>query len=191
MKPMRIQRPVHLRGEKVILRDMRVEDVTQDYVDWMNDPEVVKFTESRFAIHDLNSTTEFVMGLQESPNNLLLGMFDPEDDRHFGNIKLGPVQWYHGLSDIGLIVGRKSFWGRGIASESITLLCEYAFTTLGLHKVTASCYASNRGSAKAFLNAGFQQEGKRPLHVKGESGWEDVLEFGKIGTLNYPESAPL
>jgi len=176
----KIERPIYLSGATVFLRDLNAEDVSQDYVNWMNDPEVMKCTESRFVTHDLDSIKNFVRLHERSENSVLLGIFSQDNRLHLGNIKLGPIQWQHGLGDIGLIVGRKSFWGRGIASEAIPLLCDYAFSSLKLHKLTANCYASNKGSAKAFLKAGFDQEGMRLLHVKGESGWEDVLEFGRI-----------
>jgi ribosomal-protein-alanine N-acetyltransferase len=179
----KIIRPVTLSGENVILKDLRVGDVTQDYVDWMNDMDVVKYTESRFALHTIDSTREFVELLQTSPDSILFGMFSPKEGLHIGNIKIGPINWQHGLGDIGLIIGRKTFWGKGIAAEAICLVRDYALATLSLHKVTAACYASNYGSSKAFLKAGFHKEGVRSQHALGDAGdWEDVLEFGLVKT---------
>ena len=171
---------VRLPGEQIILRDLRVEDITQDYVDWMNDPTVVQFTESRFQPHTVDSIGSFVEKCRKSPCAILFGIFSKADELHLGNIKLGPINSYHSIADIGLIIGRKSYWGRGVAKEGIILLKNYAFETLNLHKITASCYAPNSGSEKAFLNAGFEVEGTRRLHSKYEGEWVDMTELGCI-----------
>lgn len=178
-----MRRPVRIDGQRIALRDLRVADVTQDYVDWMNDPEVVRYTESRFASHDHASVTAFVHSCAESSESILFGIFFKEGDLHLGNIKLGPVNWHHRLADVGVILGRRSSWGKGIATEAIELVCGYAFAGLSLHKLTAGCYASNVGSARAFLKAGFVQEGLRRKHVMDRSVWEDVIELGLINPL--------
>ncbi|MEI6490951.1 MAG: GNAT family protein [Verrucomicrobiota bacterium] len=171
---------VLLVGDKIILRDFRLEDITQDYIDWMNDPVVVQFTESRFHPHSIESISDFVEQCRRSPCDLLLGIFSENDGLHLGNIKLGPINSYHRIADIGLIVGRKTHWGKGVASEAIALVRDYAFQGLALHKVTASFYEGNTGSEKAFLKADFVREGVRNMHVKYEDRWMNVIELGCI-----------
>ena len=78
-------------------------------------------------------------------------------ERHIGNIKLGPIDWNQGFGDIGFIIGAKECWGKGYAAESIQLLAGYAFGSLKLHKLTASCYAVNIGAIKTLKKAGFEQ----------------------------------
>lgn len=172
--------PKPLTGRTVFLRRLRVEDVTQDYVDWMNDPDVVRFTESRFAVHTLQSTRDFVAGCRKSSSSVLFGIFEREGSLHVGNIKLGPVNPHHGTADIGLIIGRKSFWGRGIATEAIALVRDHAFGRLGIEKLTAGCYAGNDASCRAFIKAGFVIEGTRRLQCRLEGRRVDVWELGLI-----------
>jgi RimJ/RimL family protein N-acetyltransferase len=175
---------VTIFGEKIILRDLRIEDITQDYVDWMNDPEVVQFTESRFQTHTVDSICSFVGKCRRSSNDILFGIFSKNDKSHVGNIKIGPINRYHSIADIGLIIGRKSHWGMGIATEAIQLISNHAFEVLNLHKITASCYSCNQGSAKAFIKSGFLHEGSRILHAKLGIQWVDLLEYGLINK-NY------
>ncbi len=169
-----------LSSAKIFLRNLRPEDVTQAYVDWMSDPEVVQFTESRFSSHTMESIREFVQACHDHQDVLLFGIFDGATECHIGNIKLGPINRRHLLADIGLIIGRRNFWGKGIATEAISLLRDYAFSEIGLHKLTAGCYSTNLGSAKAFEKAGFSLEGRRPKHSKAGNDWVDVLEFGCV-----------
>lgn len=169
---------VHLQGDKVFLRNLVPEDISPAYVDWMNDREVVQFTESRFGTHSPDSVRAFVETCAANPSVLLLGIFDNQTSLHIGNIKLGPVDWHHLLADIGIIVGRKEYWGRGVAAESIVLLRDYAFADLGLHKLTAGCYVANVGSERAFEKAGFAIEARLPRHAKCGEERVDVLRFG-------------
>ena len=180
-----IPKDVHLQGEKVFLRNLIPEDISPAYVDWMNDPEVVQFTESRFRVHSHDSIRAFVETCAAQPSALLLGIFDNQTALHVGNIKIGPVNPHHGTADIGLIIGRKSFWGRGIATEAIALARDHAFGTLGIEKLTAGCYAGNDASCRAFIKSGFAIEGTRRLHCRLECRRVDVFEFGLLNPALY------
>jgi methionyl-tRNA synthetase len=43
----------------------------------------------------------------------------------------------HRTGDTGLFIGRKEFWGKGLAFEAWYLVIEYAFNRLGLRKIIA------------------------------------------------------
>src|SRR5205814_2669717 len=104
-----------------------------------------------------------------------------DNDQHIGNIKLGPIHWIHRYAEIGLLIGEKSCWGQGYASEAIRLVTTYAFERLNLHKVTAGCYATNVGSVRAFEKAGFVREGVRPRHCFCEGTYVDLILLGCEG----------
>jgi len=180
MEPFVISKPVRLAAGSIVLRDLTEADVTQDYVDWMNDPEVVQYMESRFEENTMASIRTFVRSCAKDPGTLLLGIFSADKGLHIGNIKLGPVNLHHRLGDIGLVIGRKDFWGQGVASTAIAAVRDYAFTTLGLIKVTAGCYEPNAASARAFVKVGFCIEASRPLHLCCGSGRVNALEFGAV-----------
>ncbi len=49
--------------------------------------------------------------------------------------------------------------GRGYGNESLRALCDYAFTTGGVRRLTASVTAGNEASRQLLLKAGFRLEG--------------------------------
>ena len=152
------------------------EHVSTDYVHWLNDPRVNRYLESRFSFHTIESTQGFVRACVQSPVDLLFGIRDLDrDGRHVGNIKLGPIDRHHGLGEVGLLIGDPQSWGRGLASAAISRVRDIASSQLRLRKLTAGCYASNVGSMKAFLRAGFEIEGRRREHFLLDDATEDLI----------------
>ncbi len=166
-------------GNQVLLRPLCLEDVTDTYINWMNDYDVVKYTESRFKLHVKESLKNFVENCNSSCNYTFAIIYK-ETSAHIGNIKLGNINWYHRCGDIGLIIGKPEFYGRGIATEAISLACEYGFRNLGLHRITSGAYASNIGSIRAFEKNGFQQYGKPSQAYYFEGKYIDAVLLEKL-----------
>lgn len=166
------------RGERVELFVLEPEHVSEAYVGWLNDPRVNRFLESRFAQHTLESTRQFVAGCRQSDKSLLLGLRSPRHaGRHVGNIKV-EVNAHHGLGEVGILIGETQAHGQGIATQAIELIARLARTQLGLRKLSAGCYATNGGSERAFVKAGFVVEGMRPGHFLLEGRPENLVLLG-------------
>ncbi len=148
-------------------------DVSLNYVSWLNNPVVNCYLESRFSKHTQYSTQNFVESCLLDPATLFLGI-RYLDRRHIGNIKIA-VNRDHKLGEVGILIGETDVWGKGIASKSISMIMEIAKTDLGLRKLTAGCYASNFGSQKAFLKAGFHIECQRRDHFLLNDKPEDLI----------------
>lgn len=146
-----------LESDNFYLRNISLEDCNENYLGWMNDSEVNQYLESRFTTHTLDSLKNFVSSMNSSENNILFAIIDKESDKHIGNIKLGGIHPVHKYADIGLVIGDKNYWGRGIATNAISLVCKYAFDELNLRKVFAGVYENNIGSIKAFKKCGFKK----------------------------------
>lgn len=154
--------------------------VTDDYVSWLNTPEIIQYLESRFVHHTVESVKIFVAATLASPDNLFLGIKSHLLDRHVGNIKLGPIDRHHGTGEIGILIGDKDAWGKGVATSSISMISEIAKNQLNLRKLTAGCYASNMGSQRAFQKTGFLVEGMRSAQFMLDGKPEDMVLMGRI-----------
>lgn len=169
-----------MQGERIYLRKVSPDDVNEAYCRWMNDPTTNRFLESRFYPHSIETLREYVVNKQGDNLNAFFAIVLNDGDRHIGNIKLGPVDSNHRLADIGILIGEKDCWGKGYALEAINLIVDYAFDTLNLHKVTAGCYAPNKGAIRAFEKAGFIQEGVRKAHCFFEGEYVDDVLLGLV-----------
>lgn len=61
-------------------------------------------------------------------------------------------------AEIGYWLG-ESMWGRGITTEALLLLTEYAFTRMNLLRMFALPFADNPGSVRVLEKAGYTREG--------------------------------
>jgi ribosomal-protein-alanine N-acetyltransferase len=163
---------------RLVLRGLGESDATTSYLSWLNDPTILQFLEIRFkAVATINDLRDFITSVNESSDEMLFGIFLKENGKHIGNIKLSSILKQHRRADIGFLIGDKSEWFRGYASEAISAISAYAMNKLGILKVTAGCYADNVGSAKALENSGFVLEGRLKTHWISESGFQDGLLF--------------
>lgn len=179
---MKLETP--LIGENLFLRTLVGEDATPRYLSWLSDVDVIRYLEVRFsAPSNLIDILRFISSVNESDDTLMLGIFLRAEGRHIGNIKLGPINRYHGTGDIGLLIGERSEWGKGHARAVIAMVTNYAFTTLGLTKLTAGCYGVNEGSRRAFLLAGFVEEGRQAAQYAADGVRHDKILLGKINPV--------
>jgi len=169
---------MRIASARLTLRPLTPDDCTDSYVAWLNDPEVNAFLETRHAPQTLTSVRDFVETINARPNEHLFGIFLSDGDRHIGNIKVGPIDPRHSVADVSLLLGARECWGQGYGSEAILALSRYAIEELGLCKLSASMYALNEGSVRAFLKAGYRREGLRRAHYLLDGEPCDIVELG-------------
>ncbi len=177
-----------MEGKKIYLREVRLSDVNEHYYRWLNDPEVNRYLETRYSPQSIENIKKYVEKMDGKDDEIFLAICLKENDRHIGNIKLGPVNRIHGFADISLLIGERDYWGKGLATEAIALIVRYAFGTLNLHKLRAGCYSENYGSAKAFIKNGFEKEGLLKEQWAVNNARTDEILLGLINkNLNgYP-----
>ena len=85
----------------------------------------------------------------------------------------------HARAELGYWIAVPA-WGRGYATEVSEALCEYGFTTLGLHRIEARHVAGNPASGAVMRKLGMQQEGVLRRHkVK----WDTLHDLVVCGVL--------
>ena len=167
-----------IEGEKIYLREVKSEDANEEYYNWMNDPEIVQFLETRFIPQSISNIKKFIENKDGNLNEILFAICIKENNKHIGNIKLGPINWIHRKGDISLVIGDKNYWGKGIATEAIGLVVEFAFYNINLNKVNAGYYFSNIGSGKAFEKCGFRIEGNFEQEVFYKGKYINTIRVG-------------
>lgn len=174
-------------GKNLFLRSLSAQDANSNYLSWLQDDEVTKYLEIRFNPPSKTANlVDLILKFNSSPDTLMLGIFLNKNSFHLGNIKLGPINYYHKTAEIGLLIGAREEWGKGRGSEAIDLISNYAFEVLDIAKLTAGCYESNMGSRRAFSKVGFKEEGRLISHNILNNQRENAILFGKSNPVINP-----
>lgn len=171
-----------LEGERIYLRTLTASDANAHYVAWLADHLVNRYLETRHSAQTQASIAAFIKAKNESKTERLFGIFLHDDDRHIGNIKLGPVRLHHLLADVSLFIGDRPSWSRGYGSEAVLLISQYALETLELNKLQAGMYAANSASVRAFEKVGWQIEARLPQHYLLEGKPSEIVLMGLTRT---------
>ena len=107
-----MKKEVQINGNRVYLRSVKISDVTKEYVSWLNSNQINQFLESRFMKHNLSSTKKYIQKIKNNENFIFLAIIRKDNEKHIGNIKIGPIDEQHKIGEIGLMIGDKKSWGK-------------------------------------------------------------------------------
>lgn len=85
----------------------------------------------------------------------------------------------HRSAEIGYWLGEQ-FWGRGIATEALTAVTEYAFRNFDLCRLYAHVFEWNPASARVLEKAGYQFEGRLKKSVTKDGRTIDQLMYAIV-----------
>lgn len=175
-----------LKGGVVTLRQIEYNDCTPAYVNWLNDPEVNQYLETRWIVQTPATIKEFVKSQRENNHSILFAIILNADDRHIGNIKIGPINSHHHNADISYFIGDKNMWNKGIATECINLVSGFGFSEFNLNRIEAGTYAKAIGSWKALEKNGFIREGVFRKKVLCGNDYIDAYRYGLLASEYRP-----
>jgi ribosomal-protein-alanine N-acetyltransferase len=64
---------------------------------------------------------------------------------------------------------------QGYMTRAVNQLRDYAFGTLGLHRLEAACLPANMPSLRLLERCGFEHEGLAKAYLKINGRWEDHI----------------
>lgn len=145
-----------LTTARTIITPFTAEHLTDAYVAWLNDPEVVKYSRQRFQTHTKDSCRAFFRSFENSASHFSAIL---SKGRHIGNISTS-VNREDNIADISLLIGAKEIWGQGYGAEVWGAVMSALFDK-GLRRVTGGCMADNAGMIHVF-----QKTGMVPYYVR-------------------------
>lgn len=165
-------------GRLVVLRPFLASDVTNVYVSWLNDPQVVRFSNQRFRQHSLSSCLDYVSSFHGTANRFLK-ILRQEDGRMVGTMT-AYAALHHGTVDMGIMVGCLSAWGQGIGQDAWNTLLHWLLSAGGVRKVTGGAMRSNQAMVRIMERSGMTLEAVRPGQEVLDGVPQDLVYFGKF-----------
>jgi diamine N-acetyltransferase len=150
-----------LKGDKIFLRAVEPSDATKLML-WENNPKHWKVTDTEvpFSLHGIQQLIEQQQHIR-STGQLRLMICLAESEEPVGAIDLYDADFRHGKAAVGILIGEESDRNKGYASESLSLLIDFARDFLDLHNLYCSVQANNLESLTLFDKAGFIRVGLR------------------------------
>ncbi len=164
---------IHIQTSRLVLRTFTPEDITQNYIDWLNDPETNRYLECKYKIQDMDSLTQWVEAANQDPTRVLLGIF--HEDLHIGNVTFYSMDSIHKCLRASIAVGRKSARGSRFSTEAFGAAIEYAFNYLQYNRVESGIYDGNIAAIKMCERVGFHIESRQKQRIFFEGKFIDMF----------------
>lgn len=165
---------VGLRGERVRLvppdRALHLENA----LCWINDPEVVREIKLNLGATRRQEEAWFDRIEARQDGEFVWAILD-ESARHIGFIALRGIDWRQRCAGGGLLVGDRSAWGKGYATDAVRTRTRFAFETLNLHRVEG--HTTNPAMRRVYEKCGYQYEGLLRQRAWREGRWQDAAVY--------------
>lgn len=163
---------------RLTCRKMTMEDV-ELYHNWRNDLEVMQTTSPYLDTYQLEETRDFVqhviLGSSSSKSYLIL---TKDTGKPIGIMSLIQIDSKNRNAECIIDIGGKAYWGKGYGSEAMTMLLDYAFWELNLHRVSLRVFSFNHKAIKLYEHIGFVHEGSSRQSLYRNGAWHDILQMG-------------
>jgi len=162
-------------GNNINLRPLKKSDWDKT-IQWRNDPNI-----KAMAMMHPYPITEFLEKewyedlLKSKSNKVIYFAITDKNDNPVGYIFLNNINLIHRNCYMGIVIGNTDQRGKGIGSEAIKLISEYAFKTLNLHKIIVEVVVENKQAIKVYEKLGFVHEGCMKQHFFLNGGFSDIL----------------
>jgi RimJ/RimL family protein N-acetyltransferase len=176
-------------GSLVVLRPLERTDLNERYRHWLNDPEITRYTETGTFPTTAEDLENYYRSVAGSRNDVMLAIVDRHSGRHIGNVKLGPIHWIHRTATLGILIGEKEFWGKGVGLEATRLMVDYGFQCLNLHRIDLGVFAEHKAAIRCYEKAGFKVEGRMREDLFRDGKYRDRLWMGLLRSEYKPQNA--
>lgn len=142
-----------IESERLILRNLDLEDAPCMYEAWASDEEVTKFLtwKPHKSVEDTRKVLEGWVKEYENQGTYRFGLVEKESGELIGMIDV--IGYHHENPVLGAALAR-SHWNRGYITEALKTFTSFLFQE-GFTTIVAEAVRENYGSNRAIEKAGF------------------------------------
>ena len=161
----------------ITLRPVEKKDL-DNMMSWVNDPAVIgNFGHFDHAI-TREEETAFIDTLIASNTDRSYTI--EHDGEYVGNVVLHQINWKTRNGRLGLIIGNKTYWGKGYAQESLKEIVRKGFDDYQLHKIWAIVFPENKRMQHILEKFGFREEGRLRDEYRNHGGYHDMIRYSLL-----------
>ena len=147
---------VNEEGEKVRVREKRVEDIRNEYM-WRVDPELSRLDATRPMTMSYEDFFRYSKEEMQFPNYRSKRLaVETLEGVHIGNIMYYDLNMQNSQAELGIMIGDKGYWSSGYGTDTVNTLVRYLFTILELDRVYLHTLSWNYRAQASFAKSGFK-----------------------------------
>lgn len=127
--------------------------LNENYISWLNDIDVVRYSEQRHQKHSFESCIAHIERQKKYGNYFLAIEVVEKKVRHVGNLGIS-VNSENNIADLSILVGDKTVWGTGVASRAWSLALKVLLFNLNFRMVTAGTMEVNTSMIRLMKRSG-------------------------------------
>lgn len=168
-----------LAGEKVRLRPF--EDRDLDHVmEWVNDPEVTRtLLVGRYPMTRPMEKEWLDRQLKGSETEVGFAV-ETLSGSYLGGIGFFRIMAVERHAELGLVIGRKTEWGKGYAREAMSLIVDYGFEQLNFNLIYLTVMPHNTRAHGIYTDLGFQEEGRLRQRIYKDGAYCDLISLSLL-----------
>lgn len=170
-----------LQGKASYLIPFGQEHLNDDnYLQWLRDYDVMKTINRPEYLEPVGfeEVKKYCESVLSSRTDIFWALYDTSDDTFIGTTRVSKIDSFANTADVGILIGDRTKWGKGIATDAIWTMCKYLFEERDVRKISAGAMAVNTAMIKVFEKLGFQKEGVFRKQDKFEGDYHDHIYFG-------------
>lgn len=159
-----------LTGVNIYLSPLSKNDISDKYIDWLNDKEVCRDNSHSTFPNTKSKTLAYIKSLENSKDEIAFAIRWKKNDIHIGNIAIKKIDRINRSAELAIIIGDKNYWNKGAGSEAYRLMIDYGFNTLNLNRLSSGQTVKNTGMINICKKMGMKKEGhiREVLFKNGE-----------------------
>ena len=168
-----------LKYHNVKLVPIELEDVTI-LNKWKNDEEIFKFLGGGYKPISESQQKQWMDKIVQNTATNQRFIIENEENIKVGFIGLYEISEIHRTCSLGIYIGEKEYWGKGIATNAYSALEKYAKNYLNIRKIRLEVVKDNIGAVNLYkkLNFNICGELQKERFIDGE--YRDVLIMEKF-----------
>jgi len=169
-----MSKKVEIRTPRLRLLAFDDRHLTKEYLGWLNDRDLMRFSEQRRRAHTFESCTAYWHSFQDTCNHFVAIERTQGNPIFIGTATLY-VDQHSGVANIGILIGDRSAQCQGLGSEAWIGLMHFAFEKLGMRKVEGGALSVNEPIMRLFHKVGLRSDGRRTRQALWEGKEVDLV----------------
>jgi RimJ/RimL family protein N-acetyltransferase len=165
-----------IKTKRLLITPFSEKHLTPRYVDWLNDPELMRYSEQRHRMHTFESCKLYWHSFYNTPNMLWAIEETTNGLGHIGNINTY-INIHNKIADMGVLIGEADARGYGYGYEAFKGVSEYLFKKTEIRKITAGTVSVNSSMIKIMNKMKMKEDGIRKRHYFIEGEEVDVIHM--------------